>query len=350
MAIDDETLRLARKMRITIDHEVDATIRTLVRAWARSWDEIHGAWADAMMDLASGADNGQWPAPWMVARAERAQAALLAANTEIGALAEFTGVTITDGVGKVIDPTLEQTARIIGSQLPDMAGSKAELAVWFNRVDPASLGWMVERTTEQITSATFALSQVAQEQMRRVLVRGIAVGDNPRTAAREMVRRVGDAFNGGLTRAMTIARTEMLDAHRSAAAAAQFANADVLEGWVWQATLDKGTCPSCWGMHGTVHNLDEVGPNDHQNGRCARLPKTKSWRELGFDIDEPESVLPDADVVFAGLPREDQVTILGPGRMAAYDAGTPLSAMAVRRSTPGWRDSWVPASVKDLAA
>ena len=52
MAVDDETIRLARKLRIHIDSEVDATVRALVTAWARAWDEIHAAWADAMMDLA----------------------------------------------------------------------------------------------------------------------------------------------------------------------------------------------------------------------------------------------------------------------------------------------------------
>ena len=76
MSINDETLRLARKMRVTIDQtvdqSVDQSVRGLVRAWARAWDEIHDAWADAMMDLAQASSDGQWPNTWQIAQADRA--------------------------------------------------------------------------------------------------------------------------------------------------------------------------------------------------------------------------------------------------------------------------------------
>lgn len=349
MSINEETLRLARSLRIRLDRDVDATVRTLVREWARAWDEIHDAWSDAMMDLAQASTDGAWPGPSIVARSDRATRALLLANEEIARLAEFTGVTVTDALGRVVEDVPEWQARLIASQLPAEAGTTAELIARFNRVDANALGWIVERSTEQITAASFRLGTVGQDAMRRALVRGVAVGDNPRTAAARMLRRAEGAFNGGLTRALTIARTEMLDAHRSAAAAAQFANDDVLQGWVWQAQLDRRTCPSCWGMHGTVHNLEEPGPNDHQQGRCARLPKTKTWAELGFDIPEPPSLLPDAGEVFAGLPQADRLAIMGPTRLQALDDGlVNLGDMATRRRTPGWRDSWAPTPARDL--
>ncbi len=92
-------------------------------------------------------------------------------------------------------------------------------------------------------------------------------------------------------------------------------------------------------MHGTEHNLDETGPNDHQQGRCARVPKVKTWRELGFDLDEPQDVTPDARAWFEGLSREDQVKVMGPDRLAALDAGVPWHELAQRRVNRGWRDS-----------
>lgn len=349
MAINDETLRLAKAMRITIDQEVDAAVRVVVRAWARAWDEIRGTWAEAMMDIAAASTDGQWPSPWLIARSERAQAALLAATDEILALAELTGVTVTDAVGRVVTLTPEWQAQIIASQLPPASGDRLDLVARFTRIDPLAVSAITNRTAQDITAATYRLAAGAQEAMRRTLVRGIVVGDNPRRAAREMLRRAEGAFNGGLTRALVIARTEMLDAHRLAAAGTQIANEDVLEAWIWQAQLDTRTCPSCWGMHGTRHNLEEMGPYDHQQGRCARLPVTKTWRELGFDIDEPASVLPDAETVFGALSPAEQLAVMGPARLQALNDGVvSLADMSQRRTTPGWRDSWAPTPVSDL--
>jgi hypothetical protein len=88
-----------------------------------------------------------------------------------------------------------------------------------------------------------------------------------------------------------------------------------------------------------------------QQGRCARLPKTKTWAELGFDIPEPPSLLPDAGEVFAGLPQADRLAIMGPTRLHALDDGlASLADMATRRRTPGWRDSWAPTPARGLLA
>jgi hypothetical protein len=168
------------------------------------------------------------------------------------------------------------------------------------------------------------------------------VGDNPKTVAAEMLRKLERNFHGGLTRALVIARTEMLDAHRAAAQAQELANAEVLTGWYWNAKLDARTCPSCWVQHGRFHPLEEFGPIDHQQGRCARLPKTKSWADLGFEgLDEPNDELRDARTVFDGLAPADQVAIMGRKRLEALNAGTvSWEDLTVRHSTPGWRDSY----------
>jgi hypothetical protein len=92
-------------------------------------------------------------------------------------------------------------------------------------------------------------------------------------------------------------------------------HADVLRGWEWLAAMDERTCPSCWAQHGTIHTLDEPGPNDHPQGRCARNVLTKSWADLGFDITEPPSVTPDAQTVFDGLSAEQQKSDPGAGEV-----------------------------------
>src|SRR5690606_17046295 len=99
------------------------------------------------------------------------------------------------------------------------------------------------------------------------------------------------------------------------------ANSDVLAGWVWQASLDRRCCPSCWAMHGRVFAADEPGPWDHPQGRCARIPKTRTWRELGIDLDEPDDDLPDAQARFWALPHTARLAIMGPTRLELLRTG-----------------------------
>lgn len=349
MAIDDETLRLARALRITVGTEVDQRVRTLVQAWARAWRESYIAWVEAVAELTATMDAGQALDPWAIARSQRAQAALLAATDEIRELSMLAGVTVTDGVGRIVDVTAEFEAQMTLSQLPDVPEVRTSIGARFNRMDALAQDVIVRRTTERIESLLRPLPATVGEEMRRALVRGASMGDNPRTVAREMLRRVEGAFNGGLTRALVIARTEMLDAQREAARGQRVGNAHLVTGWVWVSALDTRTCPSCWAMHGTEHDIAEHGPDDHQQGRCSAIPLLRSWRELGIDLDEPASVLPDAQARFAELTRADQLKVMGPERLAALDDGRAAwHDLATRRINPGWRDSWVPTPVRDL--
>lgn len=78
------------------------------------------------------------------------------------------------------------------------------------------------------------------------------------------------------------------------------------------------------------------------------MPQTKTWRDLGFDIDEPASRVLSGEDWFARQPEATQLRIMGPARMQALQDGVPFSSLAQRRSTPGWRDSFVPTPVRDL--
>lgn len=350
MGVSDETLHLAGAAELLVDHEVNRATRDIIRAWARAWNELEATWRDAIADLIDQSEDGQWPSPWVVQRAERARDALDAATAEAYELSRLSGVRIMDGTGRIVNLTMEQGLDdILTAQLPADAEIRATIGARFNRLDRLAINRIVDRTAGQIESALSPLSRQSGEAMRRALIRGVAMGDNPRTAAREMLRRVQGAFNGGLTRALNLARTEMLDAHREATRGAMVANADVLRGWVWMSALDTRTCPSCWAMHGTEHEVGESGPDDHQQGRCSALPLLKTWRDLGIDLDEPPSVVPDAAERFAGMSRADQLAVMGPQRLAALNDGrATLSDMATRRTTVGWRDSWVPTPIRDL--
>lgn len=343
MAITHETMRLVAEMRAAVDRLADGAHRSLTAAWVRAWDQLAFDFTLALDDLLQIRDD-RWPTRAQIQRATRAQWALETTQRALERLAAQARTEITAAAHAGIGLGAAGQQNIVESQMPP--GFRG---LRFNQVPEDQLAAIVDRTTQQITAVTWPISQAATQSIRNQLIRGMGMGLNPREIARQMLARLEGEFNGGLARALNIARTEILSAHRDAAMLSQIANRDVLKGWVWIASLGRRTCPSCWAQHGSEHPLDEPGPMDHQSGRCSRGPLTKSWKELGFNVPEPPSILPDARATFNTLPRADQLHIMGPGRLAALNAGDiTWSDLSVLRPNTAWRDSWGTAPLKDL--
>lgn len=348
MAVTPETLRLVAGMRVQIDSTVDAASRDLITAWATAWQEIAGEWSAALADLAANTTGGHWPTRGKVLRAERARRALEVTEAALDRVTAGLPARVLQDIPQLTSGATAWSAQIVASQLPAVLPAGA--AVAFNRVDPEAVSAIVARTTGQVEALTRPLPKAVAREMKATLIRGVQVGDNPRRAAGIMLGRVGGAFDGGRNRALVIARTEMLDAHRAASRAQDRANADVLAGWQWVSSLDRRCCPSCWSKHGTTYGVEEPGPLDHQQGRCTGVPVTRSWADLGFDIDEPPSVLADAEVTFKALPDADQLAIMGRGRLDALASGrASWGDLSTRRRTDGWRDSYAPTPLHALA-
>lgn len=349
MAITRHTIRVSDQLRIRLNNQVNAAVRELVIAWARAWTEVEPVWEAAIAELVEASKNGRWPTAAQIRRADTARRALEVVTREILGLAEFTGVTVMASTREVAAEVGWWQAQLITSQYPT-SEQTLDLFIRLARVDPFAISAIVERTSGQIESLKRPLARDAREAMRQALVRGVTLGENPKRAAARMLKLSEQRFLGGLNRALTIARTEILDAHRSAAAAHHFDHDDVLSGWTWTSKLDRRTCPSCWAMHGSVFPLSAPGPLDHQCGRCVRIPNARSWAALGFpDIAEPPSLIPNAREKFAALPRAQQLQIMGPVRLQALDTGAiSWRNLAMKRTTSGWRDSYVPVPVKGV--
>lgn len=351
MSVTKETERVARELRLAVKAAADDETRALTRAWARAWDEVVREFELAAAEIIELAQSGEIVTAGHVRRLARARDAIEAARESIDRVLALQGRRLSVTLADIVNATGGGNARLIASQLPKTEGSVAQVAVRFDRVSREALDAIVERSTERIASLNRPLSRQATEQMLRALIHGVPAGQSPRSVARRMLKMVEGRFNGGLARALTIARTEMLDAYRVAAGAQQAANADVLQGWMWSAQLDGRTCPSCVAQHGSVHSLEEAGPWDHQNGRCARTPVVKPWRDLGFSMREPVSSVRTGPEWFAGQPETTQLKILGPDRLSALNSGkASWGDMFQRRRTSGWRDSYVPTPAKDVAA
>jgi len=125
------------------------------------------------------------------------------------------------------------------------------------------------------------------------LIEGTALGKNPEDIARDMV----EDMDGNFSRALTIARTEEMNAFREASREAM-TNSGMIEEWEWLAEPDA--CDECLEQNGKTFPIDE--PMDtHPNCRCAELPVIPSDTSLAvqepFDrqayIDEKGIVLSD---------------------------------------------------------
>lgn len=362
MAIDERALKLQAELDAQLGETVDQQSTLLIAAWAAAWAEVAADLRDAVLDLLVGAaETGRVTRAAML-RSVRLRGVLSEINTQLTRLTTEAGVTITSDLEQVVADAADAQLAIARAQLPDddqlgelEDGLPDDLAELFDRgVSTRTqrvLDDIVRRTTEDITSRLRPVDTETAAAVRAELVRGIAVGENPRRTAARMVERTEKRFNGGLNRALNIARTEMLDAHRAAAEAEQAGDSDVLAGWTWLCHLDTRTCPSCLVRHGELHELDEPGPEDHPQGRCARMPKTKSWRDLGIDLDEPEDKVQDARAWFDALTEAEQRKILGPTRYRLLMAGDITWAdLSQRRENAGWRASYQVTPVRDLAS
>ena len=176
------------------------------------------------------------------------------------------------------------------------------------------------------------------EKARAVLLDAIAQGWGARKTAKALYQ-VTDASLG---RALLIARTETARAYREAAHMTFEANAEVLTGWMWVASLDKRTCAGCLAKHGSIHPTTER-LMDHPAGRCVAVPVTQESPLL----DEPP---PSADAWLRKLSERDQVLILGSeeARQAWLTGKVSLEEFAGVRRSPRWGDSVYRRSLKEI--
>ena len=119
---------------------------------------------------------------------------------------------------------------------------------------------------------------------------------------------------------------------------------------MWVASLDTRTCGLCLGMHGTEHLLDEE-LDSHVSCRCSPAPLTRSWSELGFGDDIPETSLDvgSGEEWFAKQPETVQRRVLGPGKLVEYQAGRlKLGDLAQTTVDPVWGPGLREKPLRDL--
>lgn len=347
MAVTQDAKNGIAAARRSMAELTDAQTRELVGAWVEAWDKLLPEYQASIDSLMLQAIDGE-VSPAKVRANTRLRRALETTEATLERLSQGLVDNTTRVLPESVRAGFESSSATIAAQLPATAAS---IVTGWDRVNPDSLDAIVTRSTERIHSAAKQLAPDAVKTMKGELVRGISTGSGPSETARRIIKQTEGNFNGGLNRALTIARTETLDAHRAGSEASSKANADILKGWKWDCDFSERTCPACLSKHGELFPTEAPGPEGHPNCRCARLDVTKSWEELGFEgIDEPVvDAGPTAQEWYEGLTPGSQAEVMGKARrdlLASGDIG--WGDLARKQDNPAWRPSWQVTPLRDL--
>lgn len=137
------------------------------------------------------------------------------------------------------------------------------------------------------------LERAQFDRLQSAIRMGVVEGETIDQIVRRIVGRQKDKLKGPEVFPMsrrgtrTLVRTAVNHITTQAREATYAANADIIKGLEWVSTLDSRTTEICMSRDGTVYPLNSgPRPPAHPGCRSIVAPITKSWRELGIDLDD----------------------------------------------------------------
>jgi len=291
-----EIVRISDQFTADLDRHWIAAARQMNRSYAATIDRLtEDLTAVERLIAARREATGSVPVSWLH-RQDRYRRMLVSVGTEFDRYGRLTGEVMTLGQRVAVQRAAQHVEGVVRAALPDSALSG------FVRFDPEALQRLAGAfgETGPLDRILASFGPTARGLVEGEIATGITEGLHPSV----ITRRLLDRLPALQARAQTIVRTEMYRSFREANRAVMRANADVIDGWIWNAHLGRLTCAACLGMHGSVHPIDEP-MGSHPNCRCTQLPHTKSPAELGFD-GVPDSAITPADLGSADQWLRDQ--------------------------------------------
>ena len=302
----------------------------MLASWAQVYGQIRAEYNDLLLKIAAAQANGTPVSPAWLYQKDRLKNALATTKAQVHTFAQQASAATVQAHDAAVKASAKAHAQM-GAQAMQEAG----LAGGFTRLNEDNLkhlaGFLADGTP--VDALFTSLATETAEAARNVMVKGLTLGKG----VDWMARRLDQALDIPRWRAETIIRTEGQRVYRSVARQTYMANADVLEGWVWTAHLDSRTCSQCVVMDGTVMPVGST-LDGHPRCRCAMVPRTKSWADLGDDTaeDTRPPIRSGKDWLKAQGPSV-QRAVLGPRRYAAWkDGKITLDDLVARTQSPVW--------------
>jgi hypothetical protein len=136
------------------------------------------------------------------------------------------------------------------------------------------------------------------EKIEEVIKTGAIMGDGYAATVKRLAKDLAVDNTKQLRDLETVVKTYNQSMAVKAQRDVYRGNKEVVEQVEWTAILEagnvktgRGTCPRCIALDGMKWALDDTNVPScplHARCRCLLLPVTKTWKELGFDIDEME--------------------------------------------------------------
>ena len=202
-----------------------------------------------------------------------------------------------------------------------------------------------------------------KETFKSEIMTGMLKGES----YKDLVKRFNTKAFDGLERDVEgLTRSYVQSVNVQAAQDVAQANKDIIKGWKWNSVLENRTCIRCMSLdsRNEIYPLGK-GPDIPLHVRCRCFPEmvTKTFRELGIDVDEIQEAyrpftirgninaetgkittakigtgggriissgrfLGDYNSFFKSQSKEIQVQMLGPTRYELWKKGRPLSSFA----------------------
>lgn len=288
----------------------------LVRAYGRIYRDIQADIDDLLEDLWD-VDTGTYRKS---VKLERLRALRKQIAAEIDKYAIYADAEMLDGAQDAISQAMSDSRNLTQLSLPEVMREAGIMGQWHHLPTDAveqMLGFLGQDSPLH-GALTQRLGPEVAERVTDAMTKGVTLGWNPRRTAALVNRQ----FGAGLTWSMTTVRTAQIWSYREATRYSYAANPRIVKGWIWHAQLDTRTCMSCIALHGTRHPVTEA-LEDHHNGRCAMIPETVTYRDLGYDVDtDPIGPQPGAgETWFREQPESVQRQMMGPGMLDAWQGG-----------------------------
>lgn len=295
----------------------------MVRRYGEMWARIAAEIEEIAKLYREAAAAGRATSPAWAFQLERWQALTRQIEAEMKAYVEYAAPHITAQQWQAVEAARREAQMLIDAAMGPPPDPRLSLS--FMQLPREAVQDLIGFTQDgsPLSALLSSLGSGAAETVKRELITGLGMGLGPR----EVAARCRSAFGGDLVRSLRVSRTETLRAYREAARRSFEANQDIVEGWMWVSGRDARTCAACLAMHGTIHPLSER-LDDHPNGRCSAVPVTKGWAALGAkygidlsDIPDTRLQQPTGEELFARMSEQEQLALLGPAKLAAYQDG-----------------------------
>lgn len=331
----------AREFKRQLLAREDAQMREMARRWLQVERALRAEIEALIYEIRERRQAGETVARETLWRLRRYQSLLQQTKSEFGRYAEY-----------ATDLIRQQQERLVRLGV-EHAETAIQLSYWQYGVIDAQFDRLPVRAVEYLVGLAGDGRPVGEllrlrmvrdangnpipgvwDRLVESLITGTARGLNPR----EIAENMRDDLAEGLNKAMVIARTEELRAYRLSNAVA-YQESGVVKGHKRLTAHDMRVCPACLADEGTVYPAGTpIG--DHPNGRCTSVP-------VLIDAPSPEWVTGEA--WFRTQSRAVQESILGPGRLQAWEDGAfDFGDLTIKTFSDTWGESLNPAPLYRL--